>query len=204
MRAAVIHSTGAPPTADEFDDRRVDGRRVYFASAVAPYGSIAERTLIRPHGTFAVPDGLDEGLAVTPGIAGLAAWLPLAHHAKVSGGERVLILGATGVPDSALGHAAGEGSTSWSTTCSASRSPPRSDARSRTGSSCVSAPAPAPTHDADWAVPVEVRSAAFSTMARHVLAGERSMEVERYPLENIVDAWDAQAHSPHHKLVVVP
>jgi NADPH2:quinone reductase len=75
----------------------LDGRRIYFPSAIAPFGSFAERTLIDPAATFPVPDGLDDGFAVGLGIAGLAAWLPLAHHARVSGGERVLILGATGV-----------------------------------------------------------------------------------------------------------
>jgi NADPH2:quinone reductase len=75
----------------------LDGRRVYFPGAIRPFGSFAERTLIDPAVTFPVPDGLDAGVAVGLGIAGLAAWLPLAHHVRLTGGERVLVLGATGV-----------------------------------------------------------------------------------------------------------
>lgn len=74
-----------------------DGRRAYFSGPVAPYGSWAQRTLVDPDATLPVPDELDDGLAVAMGIAGLAAWLPLTHHARLRPGERVLVLGATGV-----------------------------------------------------------------------------------------------------------
>lgn len=74
-----------------------DGRRVYFGSPVRPHGSWAERTLVRPDQVLPVPDGLDDGLAVCMGIAGLAAWLSLAHHAQLRKGESALVLGATGV-----------------------------------------------------------------------------------------------------------
>ncbi len=73
-----------------------DGRRVYFSSCVRPYGSWAERTLIEPERAFPVPDGLDDELAVAIGISGIAAWIPVAHHADVQPGESVLVLGATG------------------------------------------------------------------------------------------------------------
>jgi NADPH2:quinone reductase len=303
MRAAVIHSTDAPPSAEEFENpqadgycvaadvlvaglnpvdlirasgglgdvptpsvagsegiARVDGRRVYFASAVSPFGSMAERTLIRLRETFDVPDGLDDGLAVTLGIAGLAAWLPLAHHARVSGGERVLILGATGVagqlavqaakllgaehvvaagrnsgvleritaadsrvglgddPAAELGGAAGDG---FDVVVDYVFGEPFAAALEQTkpGGTVVCVGSGAGTDaslafralqahtvvgHANWAVPLDVRRDAFAAMARHVLAGELSMDVERYPLEHIVDAWEAQSHSPHHKLIVVP
>ena len=74
----------------------VDGRRVYFNSTF-PYGSMAERALAQEENLFDVPDGVDDGLAVALGIAGLAAWLPLAWRAKVQEGETVLVMGATGV-----------------------------------------------------------------------------------------------------------
>ncbi len=74
-----------------------DGRRVYFNSPVAPFGSWAPRSVVDPQRAFLVPDGLSDELAVTMGIAGLAAWLPLVVHARVGAGERVLVLGATGV-----------------------------------------------------------------------------------------------------------
>ncbi len=74
-----------------------DGRRVYFNSPIGPYGSWAEQTLVDRDRVLPVPDGLEDDLAVCMGIAGLAAWLPLTHHAHLSSGESVLVLGATGV-----------------------------------------------------------------------------------------------------------
>jgi NADPH:quinone reductase-like Zn-dependent oxidoreductase len=74
----------------------LDGRRVYFGATVEPFGSMAERALIDPENAFDVPDGLDDGLAVALGIAGLAGWLPLSWRAKLEPGEHVLVLGASG------------------------------------------------------------------------------------------------------------
>jgi NADPH2:quinone reductase len=74
-----------------------DGRRVYFSGPVAPYGSLAQRTLMDERALFEVPDGLEDGVAVALGIAGLAAWLPLTLRAQLKPGETVLVLGATGV-----------------------------------------------------------------------------------------------------------
>lgn len=82
------------------------GRRVYFDTTVAPSGSMAERTLVNASDAFDVPDGLDPGLAVAVGIAGLAAWLPLAWRARLQPGETVLVLGATGVVGSIAVQAA--------------------------------------------------------------------------------------------------
>jgi NADPH:quinone reductase-like Zn-dependent oxidoreductase len=77
--------------------RTPDGRRVYFRGAVAPYGSMAPRTLVDATQLIDVPDGLADDMAVALGIAGLAAWLPLAWAARLQPGETVLVLGATGV-----------------------------------------------------------------------------------------------------------
>lgn len=79
--------------------RRADGERVYFnvLSTVAPYGSMAEQTLVDPACTFAVPDGIGSPLAAALGNAGLAAWLPLSWRARMRKGESVMILGATGI-----------------------------------------------------------------------------------------------------------
>lgn len=77
--------------------RLADGRRVYFDEPMAPYGSMAERALIDPAAAYPLPDGLDDGLAVAFGIAGLAAWLGLEWHAGLRAGETVLVLGASGV-----------------------------------------------------------------------------------------------------------
>jgi NADPH:quinone reductase-like Zn-dependent oxidoreductase len=77
--------------------RREDGTRVYFDSSVAPFGSFAERTLIEAGHGIPIPDGLDEGVAVSLGIAGLAAWLGLEWRGELQPGETVLVLGASGV-----------------------------------------------------------------------------------------------------------
>jgi NADPH2:quinone reductase len=78
---------------------RIDGEgpRYYFDQPVAPYGSMAERTLVRADGLIEVPEGIADGVAVAFGIPGLAAWLPLTWRTRLEPGETVLVLGATGV-----------------------------------------------------------------------------------------------------------
>jgi NADPH2:quinone reductase len=58
---------------------------------------MAERIAVDSARTFPVPDGLDVGLALAIGIAGLAGWLALELRARLQPGESVLVLGATGV-----------------------------------------------------------------------------------------------------------
>ena len=77
--------------------RTGDGRRVYVGAPVAPYGTMAERVPADRSRLIDVPEGLDDAVAAAPGNAGWAAWLPLAWRAALVPGERVLILGATGV-----------------------------------------------------------------------------------------------------------
>lgn len=74
-----------------------DGTRVFFGGARAPYGAMAERTVVRRAFCFPVPDGLDDRTAAAIPNPGVSAWLTLAHRAKLVRGENVLILGATGV-----------------------------------------------------------------------------------------------------------
>jgi NADPH:quinone reductase-like Zn-dependent oxidoreductase len=75
----------------------IDGRRIYFDHPLSPFGSMAPRTRIDPGSAIEVPDGVDDALAVSFGIAGLAAWLGLRWRARLSEGETVLVLGASGV-----------------------------------------------------------------------------------------------------------
>jgi NADPH:quinone reductase-like Zn-dependent oxidoreductase len=75
----------------------VGGRRVYFDAPVPPFGSIAERALVVGDSLIDVPDAVDDGPAVSFGIAGLAAWLGLDWRGHVRKGEAVLVLGASGV-----------------------------------------------------------------------------------------------------------
>src|SRR3954452_20787150 len=76
--------------------RLEEGSRAYFADPVPPHGALAERTLVDPAATHPVPEGVDDGVAVALGIAGLAGWLALSWSAKLREGETVLVLGATG------------------------------------------------------------------------------------------------------------
>ncbi|HEU0318002.1 MAG TPA: zinc-binding dehydrogenase, partial [Solirubrobacteraceae bacterium] len=73
------------------------GAAVYFSGPAAPFGSLAQYAPVDPSTVFPIPDGLDPGLAVSMGIAGLAAWLPLTWRADLQPGETVLVLAASGV-----------------------------------------------------------------------------------------------------------
>jgi NADPH:quinone reductase-like Zn-dependent oxidoreductase len=74
-----------------------DGSRVFFGGARAPYGSMAERSVVRQAFCFPLPGGLDDVTAAAVPNPGVSAWLTLAHRARLVPGENVLILGATGV-----------------------------------------------------------------------------------------------------------
>ncbi len=74
-----------------------DGQRVFFGGTRAPYGSMAELTVVRRAFCFPVPDSVDDATAAALPNPGVSAWLSLAFRAKVAAGENVLILGATGV-----------------------------------------------------------------------------------------------------------
>jgi NADPH:quinone reductase-like Zn-dependent oxidoreductase len=78
----------------------VPGRGRCFLTAtsiVGPFGSMAEKTLIRPQYALPVPDCVSDVEAAGVGNAGLAAWLPLSWRGRLRSGEVVLILGATGM-----------------------------------------------------------------------------------------------------------
>jgi NADPH:quinone reductase-like Zn-dependent oxidoreductase len=77
--------------------RLSDGSRVFFGGARAPYGAMAQRTVVRRAFCFPVPDDIDDDVAAAVPNPGISAWLTLTHRAKLVAGENVLILGATGV-----------------------------------------------------------------------------------------------------------
>src|SRR6185503_5166543 len=79
--------------------RTVDGRVVWVFGGgfgLLRDGGIGERAAVGGAVVVEVPDDADPALAAGLGIAGLAGWLPFAWRAPLHGGERVLVLGATG------------------------------------------------------------------------------------------------------------
>jgi NADPH:quinone reductase len=76
--------------------RAEGGERSYF-EAKAPFGSLAERSLVEREALVPLPDAVDDALAICFGVAGLAAWLALERRAHVGKGDKVLVLGASGV-----------------------------------------------------------------------------------------------------------
>jgi NADPH:quinone reductase-like Zn-dependent oxidoreductase len=76
-----------------------DGRRAY-AGALTGHGMMAERTLANPNAVVELPDGIDSVTAAAMPNPGTSAWMSLEHAAKVSSGDHVLVLGATGVTGS--------------------------------------------------------------------------------------------------------
>ena len=78
---------------------RIDDRIVWiFGGSLGrtTQGAMAELAPIGDAHVIDVPEGVDAALAAGLGIAGLAGWLPFAWRAPLTGGENVLVLGATG------------------------------------------------------------------------------------------------------------
>jgi len=75
--------------------RLSDGTRVYFGHSVAPYGAVAERTVVARAEIWPIPDTLSDEQVLPLAITGTGALIPL-EEARIQHGERVLILGATG------------------------------------------------------------------------------------------------------------
>ena len=74
-----------------------DGQRVFFGGTRAPYGAMAERTVVRRAFCFPISDTVDDDTAAALPNPGVSAWLTLAHRAQLAKGENVLVLGATGI-----------------------------------------------------------------------------------------------------------
>ena len=99
-RASGRHysSSGQPPFVVGIDGvgHLDDGRRVYFALPRAPFGSMAEKTVIRPSQCVSLPDDLDDVTAAAIANPGMSAWAAFKERAKLTAGETVLVNGATG------------------------------------------------------------------------------------------------------------
>jgi NADPH2:quinone reductase len=73
------------------------GDRVYVDLPVVPHGTFASRTLAYAATAVPLPDAVDAAVACALGIAGVAAQASLDYRAKLQPGEKVVVLGATGV-----------------------------------------------------------------------------------------------------------
>lgn len=73
-----------------------EGTRVYFISPRAPYGSMAEYSVVAQSRTIPLAPELEDTVAAALGNPGLATWGALLGRAKLQPGEVVLINGATG------------------------------------------------------------------------------------------------------------
>jgi NADPH:quinone reductase-like Zn-dependent oxidoreductase len=76
--------------------RLEDGQRVYFVLPRAPYGAMAERTVVRSKQIVPLPDYLDDVTAAVIANPGMSSWAALTQRARIAPGETVLINGATG------------------------------------------------------------------------------------------------------------
>jgi NADPH:quinone reductase-like Zn-dependent oxidoreductase len=97
------HHAGTPPVPSVVgreaagtvieSDTIESGTRVY-----APVGSaaMAERLVAPDDELVELPEGVEDALAASFGVAGLAAWLGLGFRGNLQHGETVLVLGATG------------------------------------------------------------------------------------------------------------
>jgi NADPH:quinone reductase-like Zn-dependent oxidoreductase len=76
--------------------RTADGRRVYFVLPEAPFGALAEKSLVRSEQCVEIPQSVDDVTAAAIANPGMSAWASLVERARLQPGETVLVNGATG------------------------------------------------------------------------------------------------------------
>ncbi|HVN16297.1 MAG TPA: zinc-binding alcohol dehydrogenase family protein [Anaerolineales bacterium] len=74
-----------------------DGTLVGFGGVKAPYGTMAEKTVVPNGYTVPIPEGVDAVTAAALPASALTSLFPLKWGAKLQPGETVLVNGATGV-----------------------------------------------------------------------------------------------------------
>jgi NADPH:quinone reductase-like Zn-dependent oxidoreductase len=99
-RASGSHysSEGAFPAVAGTDGAGItkDGERVYFALPQAPFGALAEQSLVSTRHCIPLPDDLDDVTAAAIANPGMSAWAALVERAHLQPAETVLVNGATG------------------------------------------------------------------------------------------------------------
>lgn len=78
----------------------INGKRVYFLATNAPFGTLAEKTLVNQKLTIPLPDGIDDVTAAAIANPGMSSWAALISRAHFEAGQTVLINGATGTAGS--------------------------------------------------------------------------------------------------------
>lgn len=78
----------------------LNGQRVYFLATNAPYGTLAEKTLVNSKLTIPLPEGIDDITAAAIANPGMSSWAALVSRAHFQEGQTVLINGATGTAGS--------------------------------------------------------------------------------------------------------
>src|ERR1700683_2005490 len=76
--------------------RTTEGQRVYFVLPEAPYGALAEKSLVKAQHCIPLPDDLDDIIAAAIANPGMSAWAAMMERAHLRTGETVLVNGATG------------------------------------------------------------------------------------------------------------
>jgi NADPH:quinone reductase-like Zn-dependent oxidoreductase len=74
-----------------------DGSRVYFLAPQAPYGAMAEYTLVDDDHIVPIPEAVGYEAAAALANPGMSSWAALVERAHLRRGETVLINGATGI-----------------------------------------------------------------------------------------------------------
>ncbi len=76
--------------------RTTEGQRVYFVLPEAPFGALAERSLVEGRHCIPLPAHLDDVTAAAIANPGMSAWAAMRERAQLKAGETVLVNGATG------------------------------------------------------------------------------------------------------------
>jgi NADPH:quinone reductase-like Zn-dependent oxidoreductase len=76
--------------------RTAEGQRVYFVLPEAPFGALAEKSLVETQHCIPLPDDLDDITAAAIANPGMSAWAAMMERAHLKSGETVLVNGATG------------------------------------------------------------------------------------------------------------
>lgn len=72
------------------------GKRVFFMLPAPPFGSMAEKVVVKASHCVSVPDGLDDVTAAAIANPGMSSWPAFKERARLAPGETVLVNGATG------------------------------------------------------------------------------------------------------------